>query len=196
MNEILFYITEGFYHVLDLRVNSYDHVLFFILMAVPYTFSSLKQVFYISLAFTLGHTLSILLAVYAAISVNTGHLEFIILLTILVTAIYNILTAGKNFNSGMNYFILILTLLFGIVHGFGFAGAFKMLASGVENKFLLLLEFALGIELGQLLVILIVLILGFLAVRLIRVARRDWILVTSAITIGMIIPLLIQRWIF
>jgi hypothetical protein len=196
MNEVLFYITEGFNHVLDLRVNSYDHVLFFILMAVPYTFNSIKQVIYISLAFTLGHTLSILLSVYAAVSVNTAYLEFVILLTILVTAIYNILTASKNNVTGMNYFILALTLLFGVVHGFGFAGAFKMLASGVESKFLLLLEFALGIELGQLLVILIVLTLGFLAVRLLRASRRDWILVTSAITVGMIIPLLIERWIF
>lgn len=97
---------------------------------------------------------------------------------------------------GINWFILILSLLFGLVHGFGFAGAFKMLASGVESKLLLLLEFALGIELGQLLVILIVLILGFLAVRLLRIAKRDWILVTSSIIIGMVVPLLINRWIF
>lgn len=95
MNEVLFYITEGFYHVLDLRLNSYDHVLFFILLAVPYTFNSIKQLLLISLAFTLGHCLSIILAVYASVNVNTAYIEFLILITILITALYNIFTAGK-----------------------------------------------------------------------------------------------------
>jgi hypothetical protein len=196
MNEALLYITEGFKHVIDLRSNSYDHLLFFILLAVPYGFNSIKQLLLISLAFTLGHSISILLAVYGSVTVNVGYLEFFILLTILITAFYNLFTSSKKFVPGINWFILILSLLFGLVHGFGFAGAFKMLASGVESKLLLLLEFALGIELGQLLVILIVLILGFLAVRLLRMAKRDWILITSSIIIGMIVPLMIDRWVF
>ena len=104
--------------------------------------------------------------------------------------------AGKKPSSKNNWFVLGLTLLFGLIHGFGFASTFKMLASGVESKLLLLLEFALGIELGQLLVIFIVLVLSFLAVRLFRLAKRDWNLVTSAVIIGLILPLLAARWIF
>lgn len=196
MKDFVFYVSEGFYHVLDLSVNSYDHVLFFILMAVPYTFETWRKVFYASFAFTIGHTISILLSVYTSLSFSSAYIEFLILLTILITAIYNVLRAGKKPSPQNNWFILILTLFFGLIHGFGFASAFKMLASGVESKLLLLLEFALGIELGQLLVIFIVLILGFLAVRLFRLAKRDWNLVTSAIIIGLILPLLAARWIF
>ncbi len=196
MNELLFYLTEGFKHVVDLRYNSYDHVLFFILMAIPYSFDHWKKVVYASFAFTLGHTLSILLATYNLASVNAAYVEFSILATILVTAVYNIFRAGKNPPSGTNWVILILTLFFGLIHGLGFASTFNMLASGVESKFLLALEFAIGIELGQLLVIFIVLLLGFLATRLIRLARRDWNLVVSSIILGLVLPLLFERFPF
>lgn len=196
MNELLFYLTEGFKHVVDLRFNSYDHVLFFILMAIPYSFDHWKKVVYASFAFTLGHTLSILLATYNLVSVNPAYVEFSILATIFVTAVYNLLRAGKSPSTGINWVLLILTLFFGLIHGLGFASTFNMLASGVDSKFLLALEFALGIEMGQLLVIFIVLILGFLAVRLVRLARRDWNLVISSIILGLVLPLLFERFPF
>ena len=193
MNELLFYLTEGFKHVVDLRFNSYDHLLFFILMAIPYSFNHWKKVVYASFAFTLGHTVSILLATYQLVSVNPAYVEFLILATIFLTAIYNVFTAGKKPDPGTNWVILILTLFFGLIHGLGFASTFNMLASGVDSKFLLALEFAIGIELGQLLVIFIVLIFGFLAVRLVRLVRRDWNLVISSIILGLVLPLLFER---
>ena len=196
MNEFIFYVTEGFKHVLDLRVNSLDHVLFFILMAVPYTVESWKKAFYASLAFTLGHTISIILSVYDVVAVNAAYVEFLILATIVITALFNILRAGKSPSGGIDWFILIATLVFGLIHGFGFASTFEMLASGVDSKILLLLEFALGIELGQLAVIFIVLLFVFLATRMTRLPRRDWNLVISSIILGVVLPMLVERWVF
>jgi len=196
MNDFIFYVTEGFKHVLDLRINSFDHVLFFILMAAPYAIESWKKAFYASLAFTLGHTISIILSVYDVVSINAAYVEFLILATILVTAIFNIFRAGKTPSGGINWFILVITLFFGLIHGFGFASTFEMLASGVEYKIMLLLEFALGIELGQIAVIFIVLVLSFLTTRLLRLPKRDWNLVVSSIILGIILPMLAARWVF
>lgn len=196
MEDYFFYLIEGFKHVLDLRFNSFDHVLFFILMVAPHSFKTWKNAVYISLAFTLGHTLSIILSVYSFVSIENAYIEFLILATIFVTAVYNIVLAGKRVNPSTNWFLLIVTLFFGLIHGFGFASTFKMLASGVDNEILLLLEFALGIELGQLLVIFVVLFLEFLAIRMLRLAKRDWNLVISALILGLILPLLIARWAF
>jgi len=114
----------------------------------------------------------------------------LIAVTIFITALYNIFTAKKKEsqkNVGLLYFA---TAFFGIIHGLGFSTYFKMIASGTESKFLPLLEFALGIEAAQVIVVLVVLILGYIFQNFFRVNRRDWILILSAIVIGIILPIL------
>ncbi len=192
MDELLFYVTEGYRHVIDFK--NYDHILFFILMAVPLSFTSWKRLLYISLFFTLGHTLSIILSYYDIVSVNAAYIEFLIVFSIAITALYNIFFAGEYTGKFYGWPIMAVTGFFGLIHGFGFASAFKMLASGADNTFLLLLSFAVGIELGQIMVVLIVLLLGFLATRMLRVSQHDWTLVLSAVIFGIVLPMLFARW--
>lgn len=188
MSQFWLYFQLGLEHVLDW--NAYDHILFLIVLVAAYSFSSWKRVLWLVTIFTLGHTLALFLSVYGVVSVSSRYVELLIALTILITALYNIFTAKKKEsqkNVGLLYFA---TAFFGIIHGLGFSSYFKMIASGTESKFLPLLEFALGIEAAQVIVVLVVMILGFIFQNFLRVNRRDWILVLSAIVIGIILPIL------
>lgn len=188
MSQFWLYFRLGLDHVLDWQ--AYDHVLFLIVLVASYSFSTWKHVLWLVTLFTLGHTLALFLSVYGIVRVDINYVEFLIPVTILVTAIFDIATAGKkvrNTNFNLLYFT---TIFFGLIHGLGFSSYFKMIAAGSESKFLPLVEFALGIEAAQLIVVLAVLIIGFLFQNVLNVSKRDWILVTASIVIGIILPIL------
>jgi hypothetical protein len=183
-----FNVEYGIKHVLD--PNGYDHVLFLMVLAVPYVFKDWKRVLLLVSMFTLGHTLSLVLAAYGVVSVNGKLVEFLIPVTILIAAIYNVFTAGKK-ESAKTGLLFFTTLFFGLIHGLGFAREFKMLSSLSESKLELLIEFALGIEIAQIIIVFVVLFLGFLCQTIFRFSRRDWVMVVSAIVIGLVIPMII-----
>jgi hypothetical protein len=185
-----FNVQYGINHVLD--INGYDHVLFLVVLAVPYVFKDWKRMLLLVSVFTLGHTLSLVLSAYGIVSVNGKLIEFLIPITILVAAIYNVFTAGKKDKGTKIGLIFFTTLFFGLVHGLGFAREFKMFAGQSENKLELLIEFALGIEIAQMIIVFVVLFLGFLCQTIFRFSRRDWVMVLSAIVIGFVIPMVIQ----
>ena len=185
-----FNVQYGINHVLDIK--GYDHILFLMVLAVPYVFKDWKRVLLLVSMFTLGHTLSLVLAAYGIVSVNGNLVEFLIPVTILVVAIYNVFTAGKKDRSTKVGLLFFTTLFFGLVHGLGFAREFKMFAGQSENKLELLVEFVLGIEIAQVIIVFIVLFLGFLCQTIFRFSRRDWVMVLSAIVIGLVIPMIIQ----
>jgi hypothetical protein len=185
-----FNVQYGMNHVLD--INGYDHVLFLIVLAVPYAFKDWKRLLLLVSMFTLGHTLSLVLAAYGIVSVNGKLIEFLIPITILIAAIYNVFTTGKKDRSTKIGLLFFATLFFGLVHGLGFAREFKMFAGQSENKLELLIEFALGIEIAQIIIVFIVLFIGFLCQMIFRFSRRDWVMVFSAIVIGLVIPMIIQ----
>ncbi|BAO75268.1 HupE/UreJ family protein [Winogradskyella sp. PG-2] len=185
-----FNVQYGLNHVLD--INGYDHVLFLMVLTVPYVFKDWKRVLLLVSMFTLGHTLSLVLAAYGIVSVNGKLVEFLIPITILITAIFNVITAGKKDRSTKIGLLFFTTLFFGLIHGLGFAREFKMLSSLSENKIELLIEFALGIEIAQIIIVFVVLFLSFLCQTIFRFSRRDWIMVWSAIVIGLVIPMVIQ----
>ena len=190
MDQLLFYIKEGFYHVLDWR--AYDHILFLIVLCVVYTFDSLKRVFLLISLFTIGHTFSLILATYGVLTVKASVVEFLIPITIFITALINIILVKKSTRNSDVNINLFVALFFGLIHGLGFSRGFKMLVGKDDNMFLSLVEFALGIELAQLIVTFIILLLGFLFCSLLRFSRRDWVLVSSAIVIGLVIPMLLN----
>jgi len=187
MSQFWLYFQLGLEHVLDW--NAYDHILFLTVLVAAYSFPNWKRVLWLVTIFTLGHTIALFLSVYGVVTVSSRWVELLIAVTILVTALYNMFTAKKKEsqkNIGLLYFS---TAFFGIIHGLGFAYYFKRIISG-ENKFLPLLEFALGIEAAQIIVVLLVMIIAFIAQNFFRVSKRDWVLVLSAIVIGIILPIL------
>ena len=191
MSEFLIYLEIGLRHVLD--INAYDHILFLVALTVPYAFKDWKKVLILVSIFTLGHTLALFLSVFEIVAIKASLVEFLIPITILFTAVYNLLTVGKSAKKEGLSITVFITLFFGIIHGLGFSNYFKSILPGsAGEKMLPLLEFALGIELAQIIVVLVVLILSFIVQNFFRNSKRDWILITSSIIIGVIIPMLIE----
>jgi hypothetical protein len=190
LNEIWFNVQYGINHVLD--INGYDHVLFLTVLTVPYLFNDWKRVLLLVTTFTIGHTLSLVLAAYGVVKVNASLVEFLIPVTILIVALYNVFTAGKKAKNQKVGMLFFSTLFFGLVHGLGFAREFLMFAGNTENKLILLLEFALGIEIAQIIIVIVVLILGWIGQTIFRFSRRDWMMVLSAIVVGLVIPMIIE----
>jgi len=185
-----FNVQYGIHHVLDIK--AYDHVLFLIVLTVPYMFKDWKRVLLLVTMFTLGHTLSLILAVYGVVGVKAALVEFLIPITILIVALFNVFTSGKGAQKEKIGVLFLSTLFFGLIHGLGFAREFKMLLGDSDSKLMLLLEFALGIELAQIIIVFAVLLLGYIMQTIFRFNKRDWILVISAIVVGLVIPMILN----
>ena len=191
MSEFMIYLEIGLRHVLD--INAYDHILFLVALTVPYAFKDWKKVLILVSVFTLGHTLALFLSVFEIVTIKASLVEFLIPITILCTAVYNLFTSGKSAKKDSISVTGFITLFFGIIHGLGFSNYFKSILPGsAGDKMLPLLEFALGIEIAQIIVVLIVLVLSFIVQNFFRNSKRDWILIVSSIIIGVIIPMLIE----
>lgn len=183
-------VQYGINHVLD--INAYDHVLFLVVLAVPYLFKDWKRVLWMVTVFTVGHTISLVLASFGKVKVDGNLIEFLIPLSILIVAIYNVFTAGKTAKNQKIGLLFIITLFFGLVHGFGFAREFRMNLDEGDNRVLKLTEFALGIEIAQVIIVFVVLFLSYIFLTVFRFSKRDWMMVVSAIVIGLVIPMLLN----
>ncbi len=192
MSDFWLFLKLGLTHVLDW--NAYDHILFLTVLVAAYTFASWKRLFILVSFFTLGHTTSLLLANYNVVSVSSKWIEFLIPITILVAALYNLFTSGKRSKQNKVGIFYFITIFFGLIHGFGFASGYKMING--SSEILPLLEFALGVEIAQIIVVLIVLIVSFIVQTIFRFNKRDWVMVVSSIVIGMVIPMLQHNWPF
>ena len=190
LDEFWFNVQYGINHVLD--INGYDHVLFLMVLSVPYLFKDWKRVLLLVTMFTLGHSLSLVLAAYDVVSINGELVEFLIPITILVVALYNVFTAGKISKVGKMSVLFFSTLFFGLIHGLGFAREFKLFIGKTESKLVPLLEFALGIEIAQVIIVFLVLFLGYIMQIIFRFSKRDWILVMSSVVVGLVIPMIIE----
>lgn len=192
MSEFWIYFQIGLKHVLD--IHAYDHVLFLIALMIPYGFKDWKRILLLVSVFTLGHTLALLLSIFGIIAVKANIVEFLIPITILVTAIFHLFTAGKASKNESVNLIFFVTLFFGIIHGLGFSNYFKTILSGTAtSKLIPLLEFALGIEVAQLIVVFVVLIISYIVQTVFRFSKRDWALVMSAFIIGVVIPMIVEN---
>jgi hypothetical protein len=192
MSQFWLYFKLGLDHVLD--IHAYDHVMFLIALMVPYAFKDWKRIFLLVSLFTLGHTLSLILSVFGAVVIAPKYVEFLIPITILITAIFHLFTAGKSSRKESISFVAVVTLFFGIIHGLGFSNYFNSILPGsAADKLLPLLEFALGIEASQIIVVFVVLVISYIAQMFFRFSKRDWALVLSAFIIGVVLPMLIEN---
>lgn len=191
MSAFWIYFEIGVRHVLDLF--AYDHVLFLIALTVPYSFKDWKRLLLLVSLFTVGHTMALLLSVFGVMIIKGNLVEFVIPITILIVAFFNLFTARKSSKNESISVVILITLFFGIIHGLGFASYFKSLLGGSsQSKLLPLSEFALGIEAAQIIVVFVVLILSYIVQTFFRFSKRDWILVMSSFIIGVVLPMIIE----
>ena len=192
MQDFWVFFSIGLHHVLD--INGYDHVLFLIALTVPYLAKDWKRILVLVTIFTVGHSLALVLSVFNFVKVNADLVEFVIPITILLTAFYNLIHAGKPMPKENLNFISITTLFFGIIHGLGFSNYFKTILSGEAiDKLPNLFEFAVGIEAAQIGVVVAVLLISFVVQTLFKFSKRDFTLTASAFVIGVVLPIIIEN---
>lgn len=191
MSEFWIFFEKGLRHILN--IYAYDHILFLIALTVPYAFKDWMRLLLLVSTFTLGHTIALLLSVYGVVFIKGNLVEVIIPITILIVALFHLFTAGKSSKKESISVVLFVTLFFGIIHGLGFANYFKtIMTSTSQSKIISLLEFGLGIEASQIVVVFVVLILSYIVQTVFRFSKRDWTLVMSSFVIGVVLPLIIQ----
>tara|TARA_R110002073_G_scaffold296322_1_gene462325 strand:- start:34369 stop:34950 length:582 start_codon:yes stop_codon:yes gene_type:complete len=190
MDDFVLYFKLGLNHVLDFA--AYDHILFLIVLAVVFSFNQWKKALWLITFFTVGHTLTLGMAAYGVLNIRVDIIEFLIPVTIFITGAANVIRANKA-SLGKEKLNLFFALFFGLIHGLGFSNYFRLMIGQEEDKFFPLLEFALGIEASQVIIVFGILIVGTLLQNFFRLSKRDWVLVTSSIVIGFVIPMMIDR---
>ncbi|MEM9362699.1 MAG: HupE/UreJ family protein [Bacteroidota bacterium] len=189
MQEFWFYVDLGFKHVLDF--GAYDHILFLAALATPFTFGNWKKVVLLATIFTIAHCTSLALSAFEVLTVDVGLIEFLIPVTIFITALFNLIYVFKDAVSIGMYLHSLATAFFGLIHGFGFSNYFKLLMAEEENKVTPLLGFATGIEFSQVAIILIVLGVAYIVQHYLNLKKRHFITILSILIMAITIPLLI-----
>ena len=194
MTDFWFYIKLGFEHVLDL--GAYDHILFLAALAVPFSFKQWKQVVILATIFTIAHCASLALSAYDILKVDVGLIEFLIPVTIALTALFNIYRILKNEGNTGIFFTGLATAFFGLIHGFGFSNYFNMLMAEEEQKLVPLFGFATGIEFSQVAIIMVVLLLAWLLQDILGLKKKQFVLGGSILIVLITIPMLIDTFPF
>lgn len=178
METFRLFFEIGVKHILD--VHGSDHILFVIALTAIYTMRDWKKVLILITAFTVGHSITLALASYRVINVNSELIEFLIPVTIFITAVANMFRKkgyARSMKTQLNYY---LALFFGLIHGLGFSNYLRSLLGKDESIVTQLLAFNLGLEVGQIVVVVIFLIVSLIFIDLFGVSRRDWRLVVSS----------------
>ncbi|QJR38012.1 HupE/UreJ family protein [Gemmatimonas groenlandica] len=190
-DEFRVYLELGFRHIADLA--GYDHILFVVALAIPFSIRDWRRLAVLVTAFTVGHSITLALATLRLVSVSSNVVETLIPATILFTALdaYTAATPQRPENP-VTVKRYLIALLFGLIHGLGFSSYLRALLGDEERIGLPLLAFNVGLELGQLLILALVLAVGALLVPAI-LQRRRWVQLLVGVTGGLALMLLVQR---
>jgi uncharacterized membrane protein YfcA len=194
-----FNLQLGLEHILD--PNGYDHILFVIALCAVYTHREWKQVAWLVTAFTLGHSLTLALATFEVVKIPSDIIEFLIPITIVLTCIVNIINqpaeeVTSEIHRRKTIQRYVLAAFFGLIHGLGFSNFLRSILPRDVTIWKPLLAFNIGLEVGQLAIVAVVLLLGYVLIDLLRVRRREWILVVSGIIAGVALTIIQETWIF
>ena len=188
MNSFLFYFIEGWKHIISR--DALDHQLFILALAVIYTVKDWRRVLVLVTAFTIGHSLTLALSVLDLIRVPSSWVEFLIPVTIVLTALWNMIRRQQLKRINSNY---LLALFFGLIHGLGFANAIRMMLASDQSVGVGLFGFDLGLEAGQIVVVLLILLITQLLLYGIKVPQRIYIFVVSAIVLILSLKMAVER---
>ncbi|OEK02655.1 HupE / UreJ protein [Roseivirga sp. 4D4] len=190
MSQFAIYFELGREHILD--INGYDHILFVIALCSIYLLQDWKKVLILITAFTIGHSITLALSTLEIVNFRSDIIEFLIPCTIFISAFSNLLRkqsalTPSKFN--LNYFF---ALFFGLIHGLGFSNYLKSILGREDSIVTPLLSFNLGLELGQIIIVVFFMIISFVFVNIFNVARRDWNLIISSAVAGIAITIMLE----
>jgi hypothetical protein len=191
MSAFRLYLELGVHHIVDLA--GYDHILFITALCAVYAFNQWKKVLILVTAFTIGHSITLALASLHLIRIPSSLIELLIPVTIFVTALWNIFHQSDRMHISSHRFKYAIALFFGLIHGLGFSNYLRSLLGNEDSIVLPLFSFNLGLEIGQILIVLVVLLVSALLVNLLGVRRKDWNLILSGAAMGVSLILIIER---
>jgi hypothetical protein len=189
MQDFPFYFQLGWQHILDWQ--GYDHILFVIALCGMYTIADWKKVLILVTAFTVGHSITLTLSIFKIISVNTPLIEFLIPVTILITATSNIIS--KRQKPKGQKFKYMMALFFGLIHGLGFSNYLKSLLGKTSSITAELFAFNVGLEFGQMLIVAGILILSFILIWIVKIKRWDYNFFLSSAIFGISFVMAAER---
>jgi hypothetical protein len=191
------YLELGFLHICSWQAT--DHLTFLLALCAPYVLADWRRVVALVTSFTVGHSITLALATLGVVTLNAAVIEALIPVTIILTALVNMKQVGSGVArpSRRDASVLwaapnALAVAFGLIHGLGFSNYLRALLGAQSRPVVELLSFNLGVELGQLVVVSAILLLGFVVLRIAGAARRDWVLTVSGAALGVATLLLLQ----
>ena len=192
MSEFRLYLDLGVFHILDFA--GYDHMLFVMAIATIYLINDWRKVLILVTAFTIGHSITLALATLELIKYDLELIEFLIPLTISITALANLFTRDRQrfeVTQRKGYINYFFAGFFGTIHGLGFSSYLKVLLGAEQNIIKPLFAFNIGLEIGQMVIMIFFLMLSTLFVDFFGVDRRDWKLIISSIILGISVTLIL-----
>ena len=182
------YFQLGLEHIADF--NGYDHILFIVALCAIYRLAQWREVLILVTAFTIGHSITLALAALNLVVFPASVIEFLIPVTIIATAIANCLPT--QIDTRQIQWKYCLALFFGFIHGLGFSNFFRGTLMEGESIVKPLLAFNIGVEVGQILIVAVVLALAAIVMNLLKVKQRDWTLFVSGAATGVALTLMIE----
>lgn len=175
MEDFLFYLQLGWEHIIS--KDALDHQLFILALVTIFSFKEFKKVLILVTAFTLGHSFTLVLSVLDIFRFPSNWVEFLIPCTIVFTALDNLIfSKDEQKLIKLNY---ILALIFGLIHGMGFANSVRIMLAKEQSIIVPLLGFNIGLEIGQIVVVIIVLTMFYLLSTFLRLQKKHWIILVS-----------------
>ncbi len=191
MSDFEIYLPLGFQHITDL--NGYDHILFVVALCAIFRLKDWKKVAFLITAFTIGHSVTLALATLNLISYSTDLVELLIPITIFLTCLLNFFHKSAKYPSDVekaSLFRYPMAMTFGLIHGMGFSNYLRSLLGKEQSIWQPLLSFNIGLEIGQLVIVTIVLIISSLMLDVFRVRKHDWNLILSGVVAGVALTLI------
>jgi hypothetical protein len=190
MSDFSFYFKIGWQHIVN--IEALDHIFFIAALTAIYILKDWRQVVILVTAFTIGHTITLVLSTKEILVVNSRWVEFLIPCTVAVTAISNLFQRDFTPKSiRINYF---LALFFGLIHGLAFANTLRMILASDQSFALSMFSFSVGLESGQIVIVFLVLLLCQLAIGVLKMERKHWVIFVSAAVFSLAVRMAIERW--
>ena len=190
MDDLLIYFRLGFRHIID--INGSDHILFILALVIRYFWEDWKKLLVLVTSFTIGHSVTLALSTLNWVNFPVNLIELFISITIVLTALSNYFVKDFSFTSKYP-FIYFAALFFGLIHGLGFSNYLKSLLGQEESLIGPLFSFNLGLELGQLLIVSIILLFSFIFVSLLKADRRLYLRIGSFIACFFALNMVLDR---
>ena len=189
MSDAWFYFKYGWEHIISF--DALDHQLFILALTILFTIKEWNKVLILISAFTIGHSITLALSTLNILNLPNHLTEFLIPCTIVITALANILKTVKDYKTiRINYFF---ALFFGLVHGLGFANYLKFMLAKDQSLGWSLLLFNLGLEVGQIVVVTMILVFIYVLLNYLKFNRRYLIIIASAIVLAIALKIAVER---